>query len=423
LAILLDGLDELEGGDAQRDIIRLISTFTQEHPDAPLAWIIASRSDPHITNTFSETTMQDQFESEIIPIDSSEACQDVERFLRESFDTVRRDFPDTTPTNWPEETALAKLAVAASGLFIFAETAIRFIRDPYHSNPVPRLLLVLSVIDRSKGVSIEEHPFALLDNLYTEILSNIPSGLLPTAKLLIGMALSFRNGNILGLPLLSKTRTLRGMTMILQLDHYTVYAALNKCFSTLRIPPWEEAHKNLLTFLHASFADYLMDSTRSGEFHINIDGVEDDVLLFYLNMWHSYLGENPGTFDHVVVFLEKCLCSFPAPGVNPVYEHDNGTQQIAQEDIDAFNKGIFEDVVKSLMFQMIERHLPYPEVSPALQQKHLECLNSLRNVNMISLCNSKYLTDKEPPPTPGARPRLFLIVKRIFDAWLVVSHI
>jgi hypothetical protein len=307
LAILLDGLDELEGADAQRDIIRLISTFTQEHPVAPLAWIITSRPEAHITNTFSETTIQDQFESEFIPVDSTEACQDVERFLRESFDTIRRDFPDTIPTSWPEEAALAKLAAAASGLFIFAETAIRFIRDPDHSNPVPRLQLVLSVIDRSKSVSAREQPFALLDNLYTEILLNIPSGLLPTTKLVLRLALSFRSHKLFGLRPWPRSPTLRGMIMILQLDHHTVYAALKKCLSTLRIPPWNEAHVDELTFLHASFADYLMDSERSGEFYIDIDGVEDDVLLFYLSMWHRYFGENSGTFGHVAVVLEKCL--------------------------------------------------------------------------------------------------------------------
>jgi hypothetical protein len=222
LAILLDGLDEFEGVDAQRDIIRLISTFTQEHPDAPLAWIIASRPEPHITHMFNETMVQDQFESEVIPIDSTEACQDVECFLRESFGTIRRDFPDTTPTKWPEKALLARLAAAASGLFIFAETAIRFIGDPDHSHPVPRLQLVLSVIDRSKSVSVKEHPFALLDNLYTEILSNIPSGLLPTTKLLIRLALSFHNRDMLRLSPWSESRTLRGMTMILRLDHHTV---------------------------------------------------------------------------------------------------------------------------------------------------------------------------------------------------------
>jgi hypothetical protein len=98
--------------------------------------------------------------------------------------------------------------------------------------------------------------------------------------------------------------------MILRLDRHTVYAALSKCFSTLRIPPWERAHEKRLTFLHASFADYLMDSKRSGRFYIAIDGVEDDILLFYLNLWHEYFGENSSTFEHGVVALQDTNAYF-----------------------------------------------------------------------------------------------------------------
>jgi hypothetical protein len=419
LAILLDGLDEVEGANAQRYIIRLISKFAQEHPDAPLAWIIASRPEPHISNIFNDIP----HESESIPIDSTQACKDVERFLRDSFDTIRHDFPSTTLGNWPEETALVKLAAAASGLFIFAETAIRFIRDPDHSNPIPRLKLVILSIDRSKSVSIKEQPFAFLDNLYAEILSKIPEDLWPITKLLIGMALFFRGSKYLNWSPPPKSRTLRGMTMILQLDHHTVYAALIKCFSMLSIPPWEKAHTEALVFLHASFPDYLTNSQRSGKFYIDIDGVEDDVLLFYLNMWHRYFGENPGTFGHVVVVFEKYLYSFPASSISSVYEHDNGTQQIPREDIDKFNQGIFEDMAGSLIFQMVERHKPRREVSPALRQKRLECLNSLRKVNMISLCKSKYLAGNESPLPHDTRHSLFSFVTVTFDAWQVVFHI
>jgi hypothetical protein len=38
--ILLDGLEEPEGEDAQCEIIQLISTFTHNHRDARLIWII-----------------------------------------------------------------------------------------------------------------------------------------------------------------------------------------------------------------------------------------------------------------------------------------------------------------------------------------------------------------------------------------------
>jgi hypothetical protein len=307
-AILLDGLDELEGEHVQRDVIRLISTLTQEHPDAPLAWIISSRPEPHISDTFAESDIRDSHESEHIPIDSTEAAQDVERFLRESFDKIRGEFPRSVPGDWPEETSVTRLAEAASGLFILAETAVRFIKDPAHADPRSRLELVLSSIANSKGSATEENPFALLDNLYKAILSNIPLKMWQKTKLLLRLALSFRiNDKFLGLSTYSNSRTLRGMAMILRMDRYTVYPSLEKCYSMLGIPTWEEAHKKTLTFLHASFADFLLDPERSGDFVIAVDGVEEELLEFYLDSWHACFGPNSSALSYKIVVIGSYL--------------------------------------------------------------------------------------------------------------------
>jgi hypothetical protein len=407
--VLLDGLDELEGEQAQRDVIRLISTFTQEHPDAPLAWIISSRPEPHISDTFAESKIRDSHESENIPIDSTEASKDVEHFLRASFDKIRDEFPRTVPRDWPGEIAIAKLATAASGLFIFAETAIRFIKDPDHANPVSRLELVLSVIARSGGVSTEEQPFALLDNLYKEILSHIPSSLWQTTKLLMRLALSFRlNQSFLGLSYSSNSRTLRGMAMILQLNRYMIYASLNKCYSILGIPPWEEAHVKTLMFLHASFADFLMAPERSGDFAITVDGIEEEILHFYLNHWHARFGVNSSAFSCTVIVLRNYLCQLTASDEGLVNEQDNET---APEKIDNFN--LWEDTIRVILTHIVKKYAPQTTVSPALQQQCSKCLDSFPNINMITLCYSKYLNDL----------LLSLFIGDVLNAWEVLSLI
>ncbi|KAF7760909.1 hypothetical protein Agabi119p4_10318 [Agaricus bisporus var. burnettii] len=403
LAILLDGLDEVEGANAQRDIIRLISTFTREHPDVPLAWIISSRPEPHITNTLNEVQIEEVCESESLPMDSTDACKDVERSLRASFEIIRREFPHPPLGNWPEETALVKLANASSGLFIFAETAVRFIRDPDYANPVQRLRVVLSVIDRSQGVSIEEWPFALLDALYTELLSSIPSGLLPITKLLMKVTLFFRNSEK---PFVnsafSKSWTLRGMAIILQLDHHTVYAALNKCFSTLDIPPWEFAHCSPIKFLHASFVDYLMDAKRSGDFHIDLMGAEDDVLLVYLNLWHKHFGEESNS------------------NTSLFNEYHAGAENYSSKRIEEFNASLIKEMADYLLKQIVMCHSSRPAAAHTLQQKRLECLDSIRRVNMISLCDRKLFGKPERPPIPES---LASFAKRTFDkAWEEFPH-
>ncbi|EKM75250.1 hypothetical protein AGABI1DRAFT_46739, partial [Agaricus bisporus var. burnettii JB137-S8] len=128
--ILLDGLDELDKRDRQREIIQLITIFVRDHPNVPLVWVISSRPEPHITNTFKQRRLSYKFKEEYVPIDSPEACQDVERFLRSSFKDIQQvEFPHIVAKGWPEEIKIVKLANAASGLFAFADVAIRFIRD------------------------------------------------------------------------------------------------------------------------------------------------------------------------------------------------------------------------------------------------------------------------------------------------------
>jgi hypothetical protein len=416
LAILLDGLDEVDGVDAQRHIIRLIGTFMQDHPDAPLAWIIASRPELHITNMFKETPMQGRFKSYTLSIDDPDARQDVATFLSESFDSIRGDFDGVIPADWPSKTDLAKLTAASSGLFIFAATALRFISDSDHSDPVSRLDIVLSVIDRSKGVPSTEQPFRNLDNLYTEILSRIPAGLLRITKLLLRLALSFRNDDFLRLYPWSTSRTPRGMALILQLDPDRVHPALIKCISTLKIPPREEAHKKPLTFLHASFADYLTDPQRSGKFYIDVDGMEDDVLLGYLNLWYKYSGANSGMFEYVIIVFEGCLywlSGFDAEFIG------TGMRGLPTSEIEGFTTGILVDMGDTLLTEIVKRHKPHQGVSSQLQQKHIDCFNALLNINLISLCdfNNGFLTDVSGPGT------IFRFVDEAFNAWKVVSHL
>ncbi|EKM77156.1 hypothetical protein AGABI1DRAFT_43853, partial [Agaricus bisporus var. burnettii JB137-S8] len=173
--ILLDGLDELDGEDAQCEIIQLIGTFAHEHRDAPLLWIIASRPESHISNMFEDYEIRRSCRSEYVPIDSTEACEDVEHFLRSSFKVVQKKYRHRGCSDWPSNADYLKLTAAASGLFIYAQVVMQFIGDSHYADPVSRLEVLISVIDRSNAIPTKENPFVHLDALYKEILSSIPS--------------------------------------------------------------------------------------------------------------------------------------------------------------------------------------------------------------------------------------------------------
>jgi hypothetical protein len=253
--ILLDGLDELDEHQSQREIIRLIADFVVKHSDVPLLWAIAGRAEPHICDTFDEETVVPVYQKQYIPANSKESCRDVERFLRASLERIQKDFPRTVPKKWPSEEQSASLAAAASGLFMFADTAIRFIEDPRYANPTMRLSQVLSALSGLTPTS-HDQSFASLDALYATILNSIPSDVWSTTKQVLG-ALLYAQGAGQRYTL----RKLGAISIVLGLDLSTIYASVNGCYSLLNMSDPKDAHQIPVTFYHASFGDYLLDST------------------------------------------------------------------------------------------------------------------------------------------------------------------
>ncbi|XP_006457238.1 hypothetical protein AGABI2DRAFT_123107 [Agaricus bisporus var. bisporus H97] len=279
--ILLDGLDELDERDRQREIIRLITTFVHDHPKIPLVWVISSRPEPHITNTFKQQRLVCNYKEEYVPIDSPEACQDVEHYLRSSFEIIQQvKFPHIVGEDWPEETKIVKLAHAASGLFAFADVAVRYIEDPNHADPITRLDDVLSVVDGCRVGSAVDQPFALLDALYTRIITRIPPKIWPTTQRVLG-AITASN-------LFSRLDCVKGFSVVLGLELNKVYASINDFYSVLDIPPLGDVYSRGFRFHHASFVDFLRDATRANEYYISYDNARHDLRESGLRIWLDF---------------------------------------------------------------------------------------------------------------------------------------
>jgi hypothetical protein len=198
------------------------------------------------------------------------------------------------PSDRPSDTDFLKLTAAASGLFIYAQVVMQFIRDPDHGDPVSRFEVLLSIIDSANGTPTEENPFVHLDALYHEILSSIPSNLWPTAKHLLGIV---SGRGLVSLNLIAgQLGTLQGMSILFGITPHVIYTCVIKCHSTLRLPDWKVAHKEPLHILHALFADYLKDPGRSEEFYVGIDKDIDSVVACkLLAAWNECSGTNIDT--------------------------------------------------------------------------------------------------------------------------------
>jgi hypothetical protein len=190
--IIIDGLDECNNSHTQRELLQLISDFCLAYSSSPIVWIIASRPEHHITSFFAQASVKGTYEKEEILVDSEQGRRDVESLLRSELNKIQNEF--SLDPKWLSEPDFWKLAKASGGLFIYAHVVIRYIGDSDIGDPTLQLREVLKVIDAhplTNGPD-EEHPMALLDLLYSRILSKVPTKIREnTRKLLLALVVGW----------------------------------------------------------------------------------------------------------------------------------------------------------------------------------------------------------------------------------------
>ncbi|KAF7776479.1 hypothetical protein Agabi119p4_4872 [Agaricus bisporus var. burnettii] len=263
LLILIDGLDECDNPRTQRELLRLITDFCNKHSDSPVAWIVASRPEPHITSFFEKAEVHAASREEIV-MDSDEACEDVQRYLRAELKKIKLEYASLKrKREWPSEIEFTEIATAAGGLFAYASTVTRYIDDPYYGDPAAQLRYLLGVIHAGgKDDTLRrDHPMAQLDALYARILSNITDAVMVnTRKLLLLYATR-------------KMRSFRLQCNALGLTEDDAYAAVRHLHAVAKVPEPDSADEAPLQFFHKSFEDFLFDSNRSGF----SDDIQDDI--------------------------------------------------------------------------------------------------------------------------------------------------
>ncbi|KAF5360592.1 hypothetical protein D9756_004611 [Leucocoprinus leucothites] len=272
LLLMIDGLDECQGEEAQRELIILIGQFALEHPQTSPLWAIASRPEPHILAAFNLPHIRPSYWEIDVPVNSNQTCADIERFLDDKFREIRQRYSAFFPSStlkWPSEGDFLKIARAAAGLFIFASTVIRFIIDESYGNPISQLKRVLDLIDKTPSSELHSNPFATLDGLYTEILSAIPVDVLPTTKRLLALSFGTNSSRDLsGIPYANVPIFWISCNM-LKLNQADAHGALRKLHSLVLGPLSEgDPDRTFLEAFHASFVDYIMTPSRSGAFGI-----------------------------------------------------------------------------------------------------------------------------------------------------------
>jgi hypothetical protein len=216
--------------------------------------------------------------------DTPESRADIELFVRAKFRTIVLQKPwialqSSTGEVWPSEGDIVHIVEKSSGHFIYAATAMRYIFTG-RADPARNLSTVLNLTVSGS----DNNPFATLDALYLHILLSVTSGSTEVVKKIFEILLHDLRAKSCG-PCGPTEPRLRVTELehVLFLSPGLLYYHLEDLHSVMQIPDPIDGHKAKISFLHASFGDFLRDPNRSQQFHIAEEEATANMCFFFLD--------------------------------------------------------------------------------------------------------------------------------------------
>jgi len=301
--LVIDALDECEGEDDTRLILRLLAEVNTLNT-VRLQVFMTSRPETPIRFGFHaipDTAHQDFVLHNISP---SIIQHDISIFLHHKLENIRRE--NGFSEGWPGESRNGLLCQRASGLFIYASTACRFIRDPLW-DPDESLSLILQ--DDYVGQS----PTRELDEMYTKILTH--SIILGDRHKRDSEKLSGEFRQLIGaIVILFDALPASMLARLLEMPIGTVGVRLRCLHSVMDVP---DNPKSPIRLLHPSFRNFLLDHQRclDPQFWIDEKMAHMDLLMNCLKLMSKHLQRDmcnlrlPGAVASNVEnsVVEKCI--------------------------------------------------------------------------------------------------------------------
>ncbi|EUC57193.1 vegetative incompatibility protein HET-E-1, putative, partial [Rhizoctonia solani AG-3 Rhs1AP] len=242
LIVVIDALDECE---QKESTAHMLDVLLSKSANLPVKFIVSSRPESQIHDQMANERTRSRLV--LHELDKGEVQADIEKYLREALTQMS-----------PSEAQVAALVERAGILFIYAATAVRYISyDRFRRNPTARLRTIL---DSPQGrISTQSTE---VDQLYTTILE----AAFGVKELEDNDRMDMRQA-LYTVICAREPLTVRGLSELLNIgDDDRVRAALRPFGSVLHVVGKSE----LATTLHASFPDFIFDSTRSEAYHCNL---------------------------------------------------------------------------------------------------------------------------------------------------------
>ena len=247
--LIVDALDECDNDDHIRMILQLLAEARSLK--IRLRVLITSRPEVPIRYGFCQITHAEHYDFILHNIEATIVDHDIFTFLHHEMGSIEQEW--ALGTGWPGEQALRKLVLNASGLFIWAATACRFIREG-RGYAAKRLLMILEGSTSTLGP--EHH----LNNVYMTVLkSAIHEEYLETEKEDRYSVLKHVLGTIV---LLYSPLSIDSLPGLLYLPKETIQGALTDLHAILDIP---NDTCLPLRLHHPSFRDFLLNKDRCND--------------------------------------------------------------------------------------------------------------------------------------------------------------
>jgi hypothetical protein len=240
--VVIDAVDECTNLNVVSSLIKLI---LQSASHIPLKVFIASRDESPIRAAFDNASSLRQY-FVLHEVEKEVVEDDIRKYVETSLAGVDNPGDDQSPDGWPSPSELSKLIRQCGKLFIYAATAIRYIKEcpGFYEGRLS------SLTSGSEGKSFQ----GSLDDLYGQILER-------ACMFMEEQEINFMRDLTSLVVFLRSPLTIKAISSLSGADNTA--RQLRHCISRLKsvihVPDQEEAP---VTLFHASFFDFVTDPTR-----------------------------------------------------------------------------------------------------------------------------------------------------------------
>jgi hypothetical protein len=286
--IVIDALDECDNDDDVQIIVQLLAK-ARSLRIVRLRVFLTSRPEVPIRDVFGQITDANHRDFVLHDILPSVINQDIRLFLETDLQSVARKW--SLRAGWPSALAVIQLVQSASGLFIWAATACRFIREGKRF-AAQRLETILRN-DGKAAAAPEKH----LNEIYTTVLENSIQEYTDEEKEEQCSGIRYILGSIVALfsPLSAQS-----LDQLLDVAE-GVRPTLEDLHAILDIP---NSQSRPLRLHHPSFRDFLLDQKRCGDrFYVDESSIHENLARRCLELMSASSG------------LRQDMCNLLDPGV------------------------------------------------------------------------------------------------------------